>query len=183
MKPNGHSQPDAERLIKALGSYSITGKSFGEILKICDDTRASGNSVFFIGNGGSAAIASHMAADWMKNGKFKAQCFNESSQLTCLSNDLGYGSVFSEPIRRFGEPGDLLFAISSSGSSINIINAANAAIDRGMIVVTLSGFLPDNNLRSIGNANVWVPSAMYGVVEIAHLAFLHMILDALTERS
>lgn len=137
--------------------------------------------VFFIGNGGSAAIASHCAADWLKNGRFVASCFNDGAALTCLANDLGYEFVFAEPLTLHGRDGDLLFAISSSGQSENIIKGVRAAVAQRLNVVTLSGFKPDNPLRSMGALNFYVPSERYGHVEIAHLAILHAVLDRVTE--
>ena len=149
--------------------------AFGLAVKLTAAAKA--RTVYFIGNGGSAGIASHMAADFMKNGGFKAMCFNDPALLTCLGNDLGYENVFSEPVRRFAQAGDLLFAISSSGRSSNIINAAMQANVSGMVVVTLSGFDRDNPLRKLGTINFYVPSHAYGVVEISHLAICHEILD------
>lgn len=138
-------------------------------------------TLYFIGNGGSAAIASHMAADYTKNAKRRAMCFNDPALVTCLANDLGYGSGFSFPIKQFGRPEDMLFAISSSGRSINIINAVHAAEAIGMTIITLSGFDADNLLQRMGNVNFYIPSHKYGVVETCHLAICHMILDAVIE--
>ena len=136
-----------------------------------------GSKLFFIGNGGSAAIASHMAADWMKNGGFQAMCFNDASSLTCLGNDLGYENVFAFPVNRFSRIGDVLFAISSSGQSRSITKAAEAATDQRLNVVTLTGFDPHNSLRKLGGINFYVPSMNYGVVEVVHLAILHSLLN------
>lgn len=136
-----------------------------------------GARIFFIGNGGSAAIASHMAADWMKNGKMPTFCFNDAAALTCISNDIGYENVFSLPLQYHARIGDVLFAISSSGESVSIINAVDHAKQACMNIVTLSGFEPDNRLRGKGGVNFYVPSKNYGTVEITHLAILHSLLD------
>lgn len=141
--------------------------------------RRANDRIYFIGNGGSAAIASHMAADWSKNGKFRALCFNDPALLTCLANDLGHENGFAVAVDRFCHGQDLLFAISSSGQSNNILNAVKVANLRGMSVVTLSGFNPDNPLRKLGEANFYIPSSEYGIVEIGHLAICHAILDRL----
>ena len=133
--------------------------------------------LFFVGNGGSAAIASHMATDWMKNGDFPTFSFNDGSLLTCITNDLGYENAFWLPIEMHGQIGDVLFAISSSGQSKNIIAAVEAARSKRMNVVTLSGFNASNPLRGMGQVNFYVPSDSYGTVEICHLAILHSILD------
>ena len=133
--------------------------------------------LFFIGNGGSAAIASHMAADWMKNGDFPTFSFNDGSLMSCITNDLGYENSFWLPIDMHGAIGDVLFAISSSGRSKNILCAVEAAKGKKMNIITLSGFSPHNPLRGMGQINFYVPSNVYGTVEIAHLAILHSILD------
>ncbi len=133
--------------------------------------------VFFIGNGGSAAIASHMAADWQKAGKFSTFGPGDCSLMSCYGNDYGFDHVYSEQIERHGQLGDVLFAISSSGMSENILRAVDCAKRKMMNVVTLSGFGEGNFLRSKGQVNFYVPSNRYGTVEISHLAILHSILD------
>lgn len=152
--------------------------SFAEVLADLILGRHANCVLHFIGNGGSAAIASHMAADWQKAAKFPAMCFNDAPAVTALSNDIAYDSVFSEPLKIHGRAGDILFAISSSGHSQNIINAVDVARQSGLKIVTLSGFHPDNRLRQTGDVNFYVPSRRYGVVETAHLAILHSLLDA-----
>lgn len=133
--------------------------------------------VFFVGNGGSAALASHMAADWQKAARVQALCFNEAASVTALANDVGFESTFTQPLRLFGRPGDLFFAISSSGASLNVLNAARVAAALDMAVVTLSGFSETNPLRRIGTYNFYLPSSSYGVVETTHQAICHAILD------
>ncbi len=135
------------------------------------------NKVIFIGNGGSAAISSHMSIDYLKNGGVPALAFNDGAALTCLSNDLGYDQVFAKQIEMHGKPSDLVIAISSSGRSASILNGAKVARELGCDVYTLSGFEPDNPLRSMGRYNLYVPSAEYGFVEISHLVLCHAILD------
>ena len=135
------------------------------------------NKVVFVGNGGSAGIASHMAIDYLKNGGVPAIAFNDGASLTCLANDLGYDQVFAHQISMHGHKGDLLISISSSGKSQNIINAVEQGHERGCMVVTMSGFEADNPLRGMGDWNFYVPSMEYGFVEISHLALCHAILD------
>jgi len=137
-------------------------------------------TVFFIGNGGSAAIAAHMAADFAKAGKVRTRCFESSSTLTAISNDQSFEEVYSSQILQYGEQGDLLVAISSSGRSKNILLGVGAARSRKMQVITLSGFDEDNPLRQLGNVNFHVPAHHYGLVEVTHHAIIHGILDSLT---
>jgi len=136
-----------------------------------------GNKLMFIGNGGSAAIASHLAIDFSKNGGMRAMAFNDGAALTCLGNDLGYENVFAQQVALHGRAGDLMVAISSSGRSANILNGVAAARQNGAEVLTLSGFRPDNPLRTMGELNLYVPSSEYGFVEISHLTLGHAILD------
>lgn len=133
--------------------------------------------LFFIGNGGSAAVASHCAIDFSKNGRFPTFGPSDAASFTCISNDLGFDNVYSLPIARHGQLGDVLFAISSSGMSDNILKAVDLAKEKMINVVTLSGFEESNALRQKGQVNFYVPSNQYGTVEIVHLAILHSILD------
>ncbi|MCX5751954.1 MAG: SIS domain-containing protein [Candidatus Saganbacteria bacterium] len=141
-----------------------------------------GKKLLFIGNGGSAGIASHMAVDFWKNGGIKAQAFNDSSLLTCIGNDYGYEYVFAKPIEMFAEEGDILVAISSSGKSKNILNGVKAAQDKKCKVVTLSGFDVGNPLFKMGELNFYVPSKSYGQVELIHQSILHYVLDMMMEK-
>ena len=138
-----------------------------------------GNKIIFIGNGGSAGIASHLAIDFSKNGGLRALAFNDPSALTCLGNDLGYENVFAKQLDFHACPGDVLIAISSSGKSPNIINAVKMARERGCAVVTYSGFSENNELRRTGDVNFYVrgQDMEYGFVEVAHLALCHAVLD------
>jgi D-sedoheptulose 7-phosphate isomerase len=141
------------------------------------ETHVRGNKIMFVGNGGSAGISSHMAIDYSKNGGLRATAFNDPAALTCLSNDLGYEQVFAKQLELHLRPGDLLVAISSSGRSPNILNAAAAARAGGCRIVTFSGFGADNALRCVGDVNFYVNSCEYGFVEIAHLSLCHAVLD------
>lgn len=138
-----------------------------------------GNKLLFIGNGGSASIASHMATDFCKNAGMPALSFNDASLLTCIGNDLGYENVFLKPLEIFTKEGDILFAISSSGRSRNILNGVKAAHEKGAEVVTFSGFGENNPLRRAGYINFYVPSEKYGHVETVHLFLCHTVINML----
>lgn len=155
----------------------IDEQALAQAVELAKQAKKDRKTIFFIGNGGSAAIASHMAADWLKNGGMRAMCFNDGALLTCLANDLGYEKAFSRPLSIQANPGDLLVAISSSGQSKSITNAASVAGDHGMGIITLSGFAADNPLNGMGEVNFHVASDEYGVVEVAHHAICHAILD------
>jgi D-sedoheptulose 7-phosphate isomerase len=136
-----------------------------------------GNKIMFIGNGGSSATASHMANDFTKNGNMRATCFTDSSAITCLSNDYGYEHVFAKPIEMFAQPGDVLVAISASGNSQNLLNGCAAARAKDCLVITMSGFKPDNRLRRLGDYNLYVQNDEYGFVETTHIALCTALLD------
>ncbi len=168
----------------ASATYSdVTGQSmtaegaFKHVLDRLRDTAASNRKVLFCGNGGSAGICSHMATDFFKNGGIKALALNDSSALTCLSNDYGYEFVFSKQIEMIADAEDVLVAISSSGRSENILKAVTAARAKKCHVVTLSGFKEDNPLRQSGDVNIHVSALDYGFVESAHLALITAIID------
>ncbi len=148
-------------------------------IEIVRGQTGAGRKVIFVGNGGSAAIASHQAVDYWKNGGMRAIAFNDPALLTCVGNDFGYPQVFAKPVTMFADRGDVLIAISSGGRSENILHAAAAGVEMGCRVITLSGFRPDNPLRSRGELNFYVPSDSYGFVEITHLAVCHCIVDTI----
>lgn len=178
-------------LLAIYDGVAATGGA-GQMLDVADamsatvellaEARGAGRRVFFVGNGASQAIASHMSADFVKNGRMKAMAFTDPSLLTCMGNDLGYAEVFAEPLSRFAEPGDLLVAISSSGCSANILRAVEVADEAGCHIVTLSGFAEENPLRAAGELNFYAPSSQYGEVEVVHHGICHRILDLLIER-
>jgi len=134
--------------------------------------------VMIIGNGGSAAIASHLQNDLCKAAQIRAMVFTEPPLLTALSNDISYIAAYSELVKLWTDKQDILYSISSSGRSQNLIDAVYSARDRGCSsVITLTGFLPDNPLRGIGDINVYIPSGEYGYVELAHSVISHFISD------
>lgn len=139
--------------------------------------KAGGGKAMVIGNGGSAAIASHLQNDLCNAVGIRALAFQEPPRLTAISNDRGYGGVFEEPVELWASDGDLLIAISSSGQSANILRAVKAAQARGCHIITLSGFSAHNPLRSLGNVNLYVASQEYGYVEAAHSVLAHFLTD------
>jgi D-sedoheptulose 7-phosphate isomerase len=179
---------ELEAIIKKIKAVDKSGSkiSFDQAVQNAMDLilkqHAAGKKLMFIGNGGSAGIASHMAVDFWKNGGIKAIAFNDPSLLTCISNDCGYQSVFEKPVEMFAEAGDILIAISSSGRSENIQNGVKAARAKGCLVVTLSGFNADNPLCKTGDINFYVPSGAYGHVEVVHQTILHYLLDMIIEK-
>ncbi len=150
---------------------------YRRVIDWCRTAHENGNSVHLVGNGGSAAIASHIANDLCKNGGIRARAHNDASAITCLANDYSYEEAFSRQIALHARPGDVVICISSSGKSRSITNSVAAARAARCRVVTLSGFGAENPLRTMGDINAYVPSSEYGFVEIAHLALCHAIID------
>ncbi|MBI2062881.1 MAG: SIS domain-containing protein [Candidatus Yanofskybacteria bacterium] len=147
--------------------------------------KQSGGRIFIIGNGGSASIASETANRFWKFCGLKAHTFNDPAMLTATANDMGWERVFELPLDTFGQAGDILIAISSSGESQNIINAVATAKSKGLAIITLSGFQSNNRLRQMGDINFYVPlltkyavpSTAYRHTERTHLFILDCILD------
>jgi len=136
-----------------------------------------GNKLLFVGNGASASMASHYALDFSKNCGIRALALNDGAMLTALVNDIGGEAIFAEQIGFYARSGDVLVAISSSGSSPNILKAVDRARDLGCGVITFSGFDSENPLRHSGDLNFHVAGDEYGFVEVAHNALIHAILD------
>lgn len=137
------------------------------------------NTIYFAGNGASAAMASHFAADFAKNGKVKTHVFTDNALITALANDIAYDQVFSEPIRWWLKENDMFVGISSSGNSPNVVNAAVEAKKKGGCVVTLSSMKSDNALRQLGDFNFYIPGKTYGESETGHNVILHYWVDLL----
>ena len=135
------------------------------------------NKVIICGNGGSAATSSHVAVDFTKAAGIRAVNFNEADLLTCFANDYGYEKVFEKSVEFYGDPGDLLILISSSGSSVNVLNAAKPARKLGLKIITFSGFDSENPLRQLGDLNFWVNSKAYNIVEMTHHILLLSLAD------
>ena len=145
--------------------------------KLILKTSKDGYKIIFAGNGGSAAMSSHCAVDLTKNAKVKAINFNESDLITCFANDFGYENWLAKALDFYANESDLVVLISSSGSSLNIVNAAKRAKELGLKVVTFTGFESSNKLKCIGDLNFWVNSKAYNIVEMTHHIWMLAIVD------
>lgn len=148
-----------------------------ELIEQLNNAREVGQAVYLIGNGGSAGVASHALTDFLNVCRLRAFTLHDSSLITCMANDFGYENAFARILNTVMRPKDILIAISSSGKSLNICHAAQAAKEQGGLVVTLSGFHPDNPLRKLGDFNFWLDSCDYGMVEMGHAFILHNVAD------
>jgi D-sedoheptulose 7-phosphate isomerase len=166
--------------IKELSSVlnKITDKQVETLAKRVEQA----DTIFLIGNGGSNAIASHMAVDYIKF--LKKRCFvpNASDLVTMMVNDYGREEMYSRFIEYYYTPNEkqLAILISSSGNSVNILTAAETCLTLGIPMILLSGFNKTNPLNNSKFSNTvlkyWVNSKSYGVVEMAHHSFLHAII-------
>jgi D-sedoheptulose 7-phosphate isomerase len=161
----------------ADGGTLTAAEGFGRWVQISRDGQTRGQRLYLIGNGASAMMASHFAADACKNGALSAMAFNDAALITATANDVAFEEIFALPLRRLARAGDLLIAISSSGNSPNILRAVEAARSVSAHVVTLTGKRADNSARAGGDLNFYVPSPRYGWVECAHQLILHYWLD------
>lgn len=152
------------------------------------DCRARGGTIFIVGNGGSAATASHFACDLAKGTQspgatpFRVVPLTDNMPLlTAWANDVSYEEVYAQQLATLIRPGDVLVAISASGSSPNILAAARAASRHGADVIALTGATGGKLLR-LANLIVRVPSPSIEQVEDAHLMISHSLCVALRER-
>ena len=172
-------------MLRALDTAAVC-RLIGCLEESCDK----GQQVFLIGNGGSAAVASHVAADLGPNtlaeGKepFRVVSLNESIEsLTAIANDSGYENVFAYQLRCHLCPGDLVIAFSVSGNSENIIRAVQTAKAMGAFTVGLTGF-DGGRLKSACDLSIHFPSSRdeYGPVEELFACVGHIVTGYLTMR-
>ncbi|MEX0326251.1 MAG: SIS domain-containing protein [Puniceicoccaceae bacterium] len=150
------------------------------VLKAAHQAKA---RIFVIGNGGSAATASHFACDLGKNtaqpGKprFKVIALTDSiPAITAYGNDNGYASVFREQLVNLMEPGDVVFAISASGNSPNVVEAIDYARENGATVIGLAGF-DGGQLALKADHAITIPAATYEQIEDLQLVLTHVIVS------
>jgi len=159
----------------------VSVEKLSELYEVFAAVRDKGGKVILIGNGGSAAMASHVAVDLTKAARVRAINFNEADLITCFGNDYGYENWMAKALEFYSDRGDLVVIISSSGESQNVVVGARAARELGLQVVTLSGFDTSNRLRKLGDLNLWVNSESYNVVETTHQSWLLAVVDRLVE--
>lgn len=163
-------------------SFDMTISKLVKLKDLIEKTSSLGKKVFFAGNGGSAALASHCAVDFTKCAGIRSVNFNEAVLITCFANDYGYGSWLEKALRVYADDGDMVILISSSGKSPNMIHAAKYANERELLLATFTGFDQNNPLKSLGQINFWVDSRDYNVVEMTHHSWLLAICDLLIHK-
>ena len=166
----------------------IDQAAVARVIDVLWEAYRSGRRIFLIGNGGSAATASHMMCDLAKGcaaeGKppVKALSLTDNASLmTAIGNDLGYERLFTEQLKVLLEPGDVVVAITASGNSPNVLDAVRWARAHGATAVGFIGF-GGGDLKGVVDADVTIDSRNYGHVEDVHCVLEHLVSQCLRER-
>ena len=182
MKNKKHTEIDF--LNKYLNDFSKLIKPENQILTklkktkdIFVQTSRKGGKVIIVGNGGSAAIASHVSVDLTKNARIRSVNFNESDLITCFANDYGYERWVEKSVDFYADKKDTLVLISSSGKSMNMINACKTAKRKKIKVISLTGHSKNNPLSKISDLSLWINSKAYNYIENTHQLWLLTICD------
>ena len=148
-------------------------------------TDSKNGKVIIMGNGGSAAMSSHVTVDLTKNSQIRAVNFNEADLITCFANDYGYENWMKEALRFYSDRNDLVVLVSSSGSSANVVKAAKWSLENKLPVITFTGMDKNNPLKSINKAglNFWVDSKAYNHIEMVHHIWLLAVVDMIIGNS
>ena len=176
---------DKEFVKKYLEDFATLVKPSEEIVEkiniiknILIETKKNNSKTMIFGNGGSAAIASHVSVDLTKNANIRCTNYNEADLITCFSNDYGYDRWIEKTVDFYGDEKDIIILISSSGKSKNMLNACKAAKNKKMSkIITLTGHDKDNPLSKLGDINLWINSKAYNFVENAHQLWLLTLCD------
>ncbi len=180
MIPAAYAQRYLDRVKRLLDT--LDPEAIGALIEALLVARANGATVWLLGNGGSAATAQHFASDLLTSVRlaerpFRAICLSDNvAALTAIANDYGYSEVFARQLTGRVAPGDLVVAISASGSSENVLAAARVARAAGAQVAALTGF-DGGQLRSLAHLHVHVGSAPgeYGPTEDLHMVVKHLV--------
>lgn len=158
-----------------------------DVIHTLMDAWRRGSRVFLLGNGGSAATASHMANDLNKSAivpgqpRFKAIALTDNIPLmTAWGNDAAYEDIFAEQMINFLQPGDVVVSISASGNSANVLKAIQVAAEQGAITVGFTGN-DGGGLRKMVDHCIQVPSKHIGHQEDAHMILDHLITSTLRQ--
>ena len=177
-----HIKKYNKEFLKSANIDSLTEKKITKLYNLILKIKKNKKKLIIAGNGGSAAIASHFSVDITKNAKVRCVNFNESDLITCFSNDYGYENWVKKAIEFYSDRGDLVILISSSGKSLNMINAAKFCRKKRNKLITFTGFDTKNSLRKLGDINFWINSKNYNIVENSHQYWLLTLVDLITKK-
>lgn len=182
-----------DRIIGHFGTSIETKASAAEVLppyieraaQMMVNTLLNGGKILTCGNGGSAGDAQHFSSELLNRFERERPSLpavaltTDSSTITSIANDYNYAEVFSKQIRALGNPGDILLAVSTSGNSANIVQAIQAAHEREMTVVALSGKDGGNmaSLLTVEDVEIRVPSQVTARIQEVHLVVIHCLCD------
>jgi D-sedoheptulose 7-phosphate isomerase len=179
-----HFQESAELKLKA---GALLAQPISQSIELMFNALSNGNKILACGNGGSAGDAQHFAAELV--GRFERERFplpaislsTDTSIITAVGNDYSFNEIFSKQVQALGQAGDILLAISTSGNSANVLAAAEAALEREMRVVALTGKDGGKLGKLLTDADVHinVPHARTARIQEVHLVAIHSICDGL----
>ena len=165
---------------RVRGKAAPAGEALEEIKSLLVEIKKNNKAVYWVGNGGSLGLCSHLSQDVLNKLQMRSYVLSDASLLTCMANDFGYEAVYARPLDVLMHDGDLLIAVSSSGNSQNILNAADVAKKKGARCVALSAFKPTNQLNNIAaDVSIYLPCELYGHAEVGHEAILHSVIETL----
>ncbi|MEC7744984.1 MAG: SIS domain-containing protein [Pseudomonadota bacterium] len=172
-----HYTDSISELLKKVDTNLINAS-----VNLIANTKKNKNKIYIVGNGGSSSIASHVSVDFTKVAKINCSTFNNANLITCFANDYKYENWVVEAIKAYSLEQDLFILISSSGTSKNIVNAAQYCKQKKINLITLSGFKKNNPLSQSGNINFHVESEEYNFIEMTHHIILLSIVDIFTKK-
>ena len=160
-----------------LFNESRNDESIISIKDSIKNTNLANGRLLFFGNGASASLCSHAASDFTKQAKITSLAFNDHNLITALSNDYGYDQWVSKAIQLYSNKNDMIFFISVSGESKNLLNGIDKANQNNLRTASLTGSNKNNPLRKKSNYSLWVDSKAYNIVETIHTIWITLMID------
>lgn len=178
---------EAKEMLQAMQQSAVLAQQFEQVLTRCEAAYRAGNKLMFMGNGGSAADAQHLAAELVVRFKLDRPGLPalaltvDSSALTAIGNDYGFEQLFARQVQAMGQAGDVLFALSTSGNSPNVLAGVTAAREAGLFVVGMSG-AQGGLLAQLADVCLCMPSQDTPRIQEGHTLLGHMLCEALEVR-
>ncbi|KQV89984.1 MULTISPECIES: phosphoheptose isomerase [Telluria group] len=170
-----------------IQSATVLAQPIGQAIELMFSALSNGNKILACGNGGSAADAQHFAAELV--GRFERERFplpaislaTDTSILTAVANDYSYREIFSKQVQAFGQAGDILLAISTSGNSANVMAAIEAALEREMRVIAMTGKGGGaiGKMLTDADVHICVPADRTARIQEVHLVTIHALCDGI----
>lgn len=173
-------ESEFDRLASNILSLKALAPKIEEVANICIKALKNGNKILFCGNGGSAADAQHLAAELICKYKKERTALNaialttNTSVLTAAANDIAFDYVFERQVEAFGQESDVLFALSTSGKSINVVRAVDRAKELGLTTIAMTG-ISGGSLKNNADVLINVPSEITNNIQEMHIAVGHLI--------